>query len=281
LTLEVEPIDRPIWVRTDRVKLARVLGNLLGNAIKFTAHGHVRVGARLEADRRLVIRVADTGLGIAPDDQAFIFDEFTQLRNPARDREKGTGLGLAICKRLVEVIGGTIEVESAAGRGSTFVVTLPPSCVALRLDATLGPRESPKPERASPRGQALAGLRVLLVEDHAATRDSTAQILQDEGADVRPAVDGTTALARIEEGGADVILLDMMLPDLDGREVLRRIAGCRPDGLRAVIVMTGDLTAARLDEVRHLGADALIGKPIDVSKLIDVLQPLRIGGNGR
>jgi two-component system response regulator RegX3 len=140
----------------------------------------------------------------------------------------------------------------------------------LRLDA-------PAAEHAAEpttNGRALGGLRVLLVEDHAPTRDSTGHILRDEGAEVVEATDGRSALAAIDRGGADVLLLDMMLPDLDGREVLRRLQDGRPAGLRVVIVMTGDLTTERLDEVRHLGADALIGKPIDVGKLIGILQQL-------
>jgi signal transduction histidine kinase len=118
-----------IWLHTDRVMLARVLDNLIGNAINFTEAGRVEVGAGLASDRRVEIRVTDTGVGIAPDHLARIFDELAQLRNPARDRSKGTGLGLAISRRLVEVMGGTLTVESTPGRGSTFTVTLPPSSV--------------------------------------------------------------------------------------------------------------------------------------------------------
>jgi CheY-like chemotaxis protein/nitrogen-specific signal transduction histidine kinase len=274
LALELDPPDRPLWLRADRVKLARVLGNLVGNAIKFTDAGAVRVGAALGPDRQVVVRVADTGLGIAPEHQAYIFDEFAQLRNPARDREKGTGLGLAICKRLVEVMGGTIAVESTPQRGSTFTVTLPASCVVLRLD---GPPPAPPPPAPAADGTGLAGLRVLLVEDHAPTRESVVQLLRDEGAVVSEAADGKAALAALDRCDADVVLLDMMLPDVDGREVLRRVRDCRPAGLRALIVMTGDLTPERLDEVRRLGADVMLGKPIDVGKLIGVLKQLPQG----
>jgi signal transduction histidine kinase len=266
LALELEPPDRPLWVRTDRVKLARVLGNLIGNAIKFTDGGAVRLGATLGPDRQVVIRVADTGLGIATEHQAFIFDEFAQLRNPERDREKGTGLGLAICKRLVDIMGGTIAVESTPQRGSTFVVTLPASCVVLRLDSP-PPGDTPA-TRGSGAPDSLAGLRVLLVEDHGPTRESVAQLLRDEGATVTEAGDGKAALAALDGEQIDAVLLDMMLPDMDGREVLRSVRDRRPAGLRAVLVLTGDLTPARLDEVRRLGADVLLGKPIDVNKLM-------------
>jgi two-component system sensor histidine kinase EvgS len=278
LALAVEPPDRPVWLRADRVKLARVIANLVGNAIKFTESGEVRLAVGLDGQRRAVIRVTDTGVGIPVEHQARIFDEFAQLRNPERDRDKGTGLGLAICKRLIEVMGGEIAVASAPGRGSTFTVTLPATLVQWRLEsATLRPAPPDRP--TDPCRGRLAGLGVLLVEDHAATRDSITRLLGDEGATVRGAADGAAALAALGRGGADVLLLDMMLPDLDGREVLRRLGSTRPAGLRAVVVMTGDLTPERLAEVQELGADTLIAKPIDVEKLIDMLAGLR-GGNG-
>ena len=107
-------------------------------------------------------------------------------------------------------------------------------------------------------------MRVLLVEDHAATGEGTARLLADEGATVVEASDGRAALELVRRGDIDVILLDMMLPDFDGREVLKAIQSRRPPGLKGVLVLTGDLTQERLDEVRRLVGDALIGKPIDV-----------------
>jgi signal transduction histidine kinase/ActR/RegA family two-component response regulator len=270
LTLDLDLPERPLWVRTDRVKLARVLGNLVGNAVKFTESGAVRLSAALGPERQVLIRVEDTGLGIAPEHQAFIFDEFAQLRNPARDREKGTGLGLAICKRLVEIMGGTISVESTPQRGSTFTVTLPASCVVMRLGGPVTTGGSPTTNGDG--AATLRGLRVLLVEDHHPTRESVAEILRNEGATVTEAGDGKSALAALDREQADVLLLDMMLPDLDGREVLRSVRDRRPAGLRAVLVLTGDLTPERLDEVRRLGADVLLGKPIDVNRLITDLR---------
>ncbi len=274
LSLEVEPPARPIWLRADRVKLARILGNLISNAIKFTDHGTVRVSAALGAERQVVIRVADTGHGIAAEHQGYIFDEFAQLRNPARSRDQGTGLGLAICKRLVEVMGGAVAVESTPQVGSTFTVTLPATCVVLRLDgASAVPSEPQGPAAAG--ANVLRGLRILLVEDHPVTRETTAQILRDEGAEVVEAADGRSGLDELRCERTEVLLLDMMLPDMDGRELLRNVRDRCPAGLRAIIVMTGDVTPERLDEVRRLGADALIEKPIDVTRLIGILQQLR------
>jgi signal transduction histidine kinase len=276
LALVVEPPQRPLWLRTDRVKLARIIGNLVGNAIKFTQAGSVRLSAALDSDRHLHIRVSDTGPGIPPEHVNHIWDEFAQLRNPARDREKGTGLGLAICKRMIEVMGGSIGVESTVGRGSVFTVTLPPSCVVLHLDGSLrGGTAECSGERPSSRATALTGMRVLLVEDHTTTREGTAQLLRDEGAEVVEAMDGAAALQKLQQGPFEVVLLDMMLPDLDGREILKRIGGKRPPGLKAVVVMSGDLTNERLEEVKRRGADAFVGKPIDVPKVIGILRTLR------
>jgi signal transduction histidine kinase len=118
-----------IMVRTDRVKLSRILGNLINNAIKFTDHGSVKVAAERVEGGSIRIAVQDTGPGIAPENQERIFDEFFQLRAPGRDSSKGSGLGLAICRRLIEAMGGTITVQSAVGQGSTFTVALPASTV--------------------------------------------------------------------------------------------------------------------------------------------------------
>lgn len=272
LHLTLEPLERPIWLRTDRVKLARILNNLVGNAIKFTEKGEVRVSAALtlDQDRRVLLRVTDTGVGIPPEHAFRIFDEFAQLHNPARDRNKGTGLGLAICQRLIEVIGGTITMDSQVGQGSTFTVVLPASCITLRMGSNQSQTHLPRSAEMS--NTALAGLRVLLVEDHHATREGTARLLLGEGATVIEACDGHSALEQVQSGCADVLLLDMMLPDLDGREVLRTLQRERPPGLKGVLVLTGDHTPERLDEVRRLGADAFIGKPIDVLALTEALK---------
>ena len=126
LSLDVEHCDKSLWLRADRIKLGRVMGNLLGNAIKFTDHGSIHVKSKLDGGP-IEITVRDTGIGITPENQTRIFDEFFQLSDPARS--KGSGLGLAISKRLVEAMGGKISVASAPGEGSTFTVTLPRSAV--------------------------------------------------------------------------------------------------------------------------------------------------------
>ncbi len=275
LQLILEPLERPIWVHTDRVKLGRVLGNLLGNGIKFTSQGSVILSASIlpHPDRRLVICVTDTGIGIEPEQLSQIFDEFAQLHNPERDRSKGTGLGLAICKRLVEVMGGQIAVQSQPNKGTVFQVILSSATVVVRLDATYGtPLVEHMSKAASSSSLRLAGLHVLLVEDHASTRDGTARILRQEGAVVTEAHDGRAALDALKSVKIQVVLLDMMLPDVDGREVLKEIQSNPPVGLKGILVLTGDLTRERLSEIKQFGADGLIGKPVDIFKLISALE---------
>jgi signal transduction histidine kinase len=135
LSLDIEEPEPPVWLRTDRIKLSRVLGNLVGNAIKFTEAGAVTISAALTAERAPMIRVRDTGVGISDDNLRRIFDEYGQLGNPRRDSNKGWGLGLAISRRLVGVMGGTLTVQSEANRGTTFSVLLPASCIREQIVA--------------------------------------------------------------------------------------------------------------------------------------------------
>lgn len=129
LFLELQQAAPAIWLRADRIKLARVVGNMVGNAIKFTAQGGVTICSALTPEGAPVIRVTDTGVGMSPDSVRRIFDEYGQLGNPERDSTKGWGLGLAISRRLAGVMGGNIAVESERDRGTTFSVHLPASCM--------------------------------------------------------------------------------------------------------------------------------------------------------
>lgn len=136
LRLEVEVPDQPIWLRTDRVKLARVISNLIGNAIKFTQTGSVAVSVGVTAES-VRIRVQDTGAGIAKEHLDHIFDEFAQFHNEMRNHDEGWGLGLPICRRLIAALGGGISVESRPGLGSIFIVNLPSRC-HVEAPETLG-----------------------------------------------------------------------------------------------------------------------------------------------
>jgi len=142
LWLRPEVPAYPIRVRTDRVKLVRIVGNLVGNAVKFTRTGGVTVAAALDPTNTPLICVRDTGIGIAPDQVGRVFGEFVQLGNPESDPGQGCGLGLTICHRLVEALGGSIAVESQPGIGSEFTVRLPAACV-VKTPEPAGDGEGP------------------------------------------------------------------------------------------------------------------------------------------
>ena len=248
------------------MKLERVLTNLISNAIKFTSTGEVRTEVDELADGSVQIRVRDTGPGVPPEHLLRIFDEFFQLRSPDRDISKGAGLGLAISRRLVDAMGGQIAVESALDQGSTFIVTLPGSVVVP------GPATEPAiSDCAADDGERLQGLRILLVEDHAGTRRAASRLLSGEGAVVTEAADGVSALRLAHESSPQVLLLDMMLPDMDGREVLKAIQANRPATLQRILVLTGDMTEERNREIQRLGADVLVPKPVDIERLLTIL----------
>jgi signal transduction histidine kinase/ActR/RegA family two-component response regulator len=276
LDFEAELPEPPVWLRTDRVKLGRVIANLLGNAIKFTPRGEVRLRSEKMGDGGVRILVTDTGVGIGPEHRTRVFDEFYQLRNPERDRNKGTGLGLAISKRLVDAIGGTLEVQSTVGEGSTFSITLPSSMISAKREAIAGlesgigmPLKTDSPPR---RGQnSLRGAKILVIEDHHGTRSATAQILQSEGAEVFQAADGRSGLKVLREQPPHILLLDLMLPDIDGKQVLAELRKNRPQELRLILVLTGDLVSSHEDELKAMGVDAVCPKPVDIPCLLSIL----------
>lgn len=258
-----------IWLRADRLKLARVVGNLIGNAIKFTEAGSVRVECLRLPDGGAAIRVIDTGVGVAPEHLERIFDEFYQLRNPERDRTKGTGLGLAICKRLVETMGCEITAQSELGKGSTFTIFIPQHMI---IPAPAQPAAAVGAQSAKLGGGALAGLHILLVEDHQMTRKATAQLLASEGAIVMQADGGRAAIHMLAHESPQVLLLDLMLPDVDGSEVLRLLEDNRPKSLKCILAVSGDVSPARQEQIRQLGADGLVAKPVDLAQLIDAIR---------
>jgi signal transduction histidine kinase/ActR/RegA family two-component response regulator len=269
--------DQSCWVLTDRVKLGRVIANLLENGVKFTTAGEVRVQMGIAKDGRVRIEVADTGPGIAGENLPHVFDEFFQLQNPERNASKGSGLGLAICRRLVEALGGTIAAESVFGAGATFVVTLP-AVVAIP------PPQDAHPGTVESRSR-LPGLRVVVAEDHELTRAACVQLLRAEGAIVTEARDGFEALQAIEVDNPQVLLLDLMMPRLDGLDVLRRLRDDRPATLERILVVTGGRRVREAPELRELGADAVMLKPIDPARLIHVLRGMTgrstsVRGNG-
>ncbi len=265
LMVRLDP-DLPRHVCGDPDRLAQVVTNLLGNAIKFTPSGHVVLDvARAEAaDGAALLRVEvrDTGIGIPPDQQAAVFDTFSQVDGSSTREHEGTGLGLAISRSLVEMMGGEIGVASEPGRGSCFWFTVPlVEAGEPAEDARLGM-------------PALVGARVLVVDDNATNRVIVQEILSSWGMDAIPAVSGEDALCALRtacRGGRpyDLVLLDQQMPRMDGLEVLRRIR--EDEAMRAVPVVLLSSLEFRGKALGDAAAspDAVLTKPIFRSDLFD------------
>jgi signal transduction histidine kinase/ActR/RegA family two-component response regulator len=252
-----------LWLRTDPMQLERILRNLLENAIRFTDAGRVTLSAQ-RSGNDAVISVRDTGSGIPEVEHSRVFEEFYQLQNPGRDRSKGLGLGLSIVKRLVELLGYRVQLQSAPGRGSTFTVTLPGAV-----------SEGPSVARAEPPAAAadVAGLRVLVIEDDAEARRALELTLQGWRCTPVVAASLDDALARLSEGQEiDVILSDLRLAGgasgIEAVKALRRNLGPVPAAL-----VTGDTGEERLLELRASGLPVL-HKPVKAEALRALLHRL-------
>lgn len=263
LRLEIDPALAEV-VLGDRRALHQVVLNLAGNAVKFTARGFVAVRARGLARSmgrcRLRLEIEDSGIGIAEEAQRRIFAEFTQADESITRRFGGTGLGLAICRRLVELQGGSIGVRSQPGEGSTFW------CELEYAVSTTAPQALPGPATPIRRRR----LRLLVVEDVELNRCIAGTLLEDEGHELRFAVDGYGALELHEREDFDAVLLDIHLPDLDGMEVARRIRR-HPDARKAhvrIVALTASVTTDEVGRYREAGVDAVVGKPFDFDELI-------------
>jgi signal transduction histidine kinase len=264
------------FIVADRFKLAQILHNLVGNAVKFTPEGgSIKIRTYQEAEGRkqradgggeeadeaallpsaecrlpsVVIEVEDTGIGIRPENLETVFEAFYQVDGSETRAQGGTGLGLALVRKLVELHGGWVWAESAGpGQGSRFVVRLP------RL-------EVPKAKR------------ILLVEDEALIRIPMASALESAGFAVEGAATGADALAVMEAEAFDLLILDVVLPDMEGWEILRRVREAEEVRTLPVLVVTG-LEGLNAEQALALGADEFLTKPVSPRVLVDTVTRL-------
>ena len=249
-------------VYSDEGKISQILRNLISNALKFTERGEVRVTARAEEADLVVFAVADTGIGIDPADQARIFEEFTQLEHRLQSHVKGTGLGLPLSRRLAELLGGTLGVESVPGLGSTFTLRLPQRYVSFR-----GERDAPFEWAAEP-----GRLPLLVVEDAPDAQYFYEKVLRSSAYQIYPAYalhEAETALEHIQPAA---IILDIGLGPENGWDLLIRLRRHpRTSGTPIVVTSSGDDRARAIG----LGADAYLAKPIERRSLLETLTRLQ------
>ncbi|HLO66459.1 MAG TPA: response regulator [Holophaga sp.] len=242
----------------DPTKVRQVLLNLLGNACKFTRNGRIALEAGLDAEgARAVFTVTDTGIGIAPDQIERIFSEFIQADDSTTRRFGGTGLGLSLSRKFCQMMGGDIRVRSGLGEGSTFTVVLP-----LRGSAAPARGEVP------PAPLAASGRTVLLVDDDPDLRDTLGRILARDGYQVLIAKDGPEGLRVARESRPGIIVLDVILPGMDGWEVL---AALKADPAVADIPVVMHTILDDVQKGLSLGAVDFLGKPFERDRLGEVL----------
>jgi signal transduction histidine kinase/CheY-like chemotaxis protein len=255
-----EPEGVPaLW--SDEAKIGQILRNLISNALKFTERGDVRVSAHASSDgERVMVSVADTGIGIAPADQERIFLEFGQVDGPVQRRVKGTGLGLALSRKLAEILGGTLTVRSVPGQGSTFTLAVP----RVYSAPPPVPEEPPAPPVPALPGRASSARRgvALIIDDEETARYALASRLADIPVDVVEAGDVRDGLRLARELRPAAIFLDLVMPEMLGFEVLERL---RDDAatlkVPVVVVTSKELTPEEESRLAAQGA-ALLSKDV-------------------
>jgi len=258
-------VDDVSTLYSDKEKIYQVLLNLLSNAVKFTETGVITVSVHCE-DERIAFSVQDTGIGIAASERENIFDEFRQVDGSTTRQHEGTGLGLAICRRLALLLGGEISVESIPGEGSTFALSLPlrfpePEARSLELRASsallTGKHVSPSPVST--------GQTVLVVDDEPGVCELLSGFLVASGYEVVTTQDGAEALRLAEELHPFAITLDVLMPNMDGWEVLAKLKGSESTADIPVIVVSVSEDRATGNA---LGATAFVVKPITKELLL-------------
>ena len=270
-----EPLQNP-YVMTEPVRIREILVNILNNAVKFTKDGgtiRFDAGGRPGVDAQHIVicyRIKDTGIGMSEDFQEKIFDEFAQEENGARTQYKGTGLGMPISKKYIELMGGTITVDSRKGVGTTFTVEIP-------MELT----NAEKVEKTKPLVQHndLKGIKVLLAEDNDLNAELATMLLEDLGMTVTRAADGQEVVdlfAEYPAGTYDIILMDIMMPKMDGHQVAKAIRAMyadRPDAEEIpIIALSANAFSEDVQASLDAGMNGHVSKPLNMEEVTKVIE---------
>jgi CheY-like chemotaxis protein len=268
----------PAQVRTDPQRLRQVLVNLLGNAIKFTDRGTVRlrVGLGVRGDRReLRFCVSDTGIGMTPEQQSRLFQPFTQMDGSATRRFGGTGLGLTISRELAHLLGGDITVRSAPGVGSEFTAVIDPGGLDGVPMVEPGASTHVQSTRADGTPNIAIPARVLVAEDGPDNQALILHYLKKAGANATIVENGQAALDAVARSGEerspfDVILMDMQMPVMDGYDATRRLRDLGFAG--AIVALTAHAMEGDRERCLSAGCDAFVPKPLDRHQLLETIR---------
>jgi PAS domain S-box-containing protein len=264
LDLQDEGSGDGLVIAIDPDRIRQILLNLVSNAVKFTVRGGVTLRTSYDHGAQVLgIDVIDTGVGVADDKLALLFQRFSQIDGSLTRAHSGTGLGLAICKGLVEAMGGQIGVESGPGVGSRFWFRVPAPLASGAVGAAEGQVAGQPP---------LDGVRVLVVDDHPTNRELARLFLAGAGADIVEACDGQEAVELARDWPFDVILMDLHMPRLDGADALRRIRGAPgPNDTTPIVAFTADTGAELTNRLLAEGFDEVVAKPLDAQALLGAL----------
>ena len=270
-----EPLQNP-YVMTEPVRIREILVNILNNAVKFTKDGgtiRFDAGNRPGVDAQHIVicyRIKDTGIGMSEDFQKKLFDEFAQEENGVRTQYKGTGLGMPISKKYIELMGGTITVDSRKGVGTTFTVEIP-------MELT----NAEKVEKTKPLVQHndLKGIKVLLAEDNELNAELATMLLEDLGMTVTRAADGQEVVdlfAEYPAGTYDIILMDIMMPKMDGHQAAKAIRAMyadRPDAEEIpIIALSANAFSEDVQASQDAGMNGHVSKPLNMEEVTKVIE---------
>jgi len=275
-------------ITTDEHRVQQVLKNLLSNALKFTERGTVslqvgvaQAGSRFanpglaDAEGVVVFSVSDTGIGIKADQLMVIFEAFQQADGTTSRRYGGTGLGLSISREIARLLGGEIQVTSTAGVGSTFSLLLPTTTARTSAVPAAAERlELPVVRRpVDAHSTDLAGRKVLIVDDDIRNLYALTSALEEHGLDVVCADRGREGIALLESTtGVELVLMDIMMPDMDGYEAIRAIRAKPAFEQLAIVALTAKAMRGDREDSLAAGASDYVTKPVDIEQLLDTLR---------
>jgi len=272
----VIPEELPIVLGGDAVRLGQILLNLTSNAIKFTEQGAIRISLQLveNLEETVIIefRIKDTGIGIPADKHQKVFDFFEQVTNDTSRRYAGTGLGLSIVKRLVELQGGEVSLDSIVGSGSDFYFRLPFARVTEQVSRKTQQLLSALPDIQLETGK---GVRILVVEDNPINQLLVIKLLEKRGYETTVAENGKIAIDEYEKSNFDIILMDLQMPELDGYEatrIIRMMEGHK--GEIPIVAMTAHTIKGELEKCADIGMNDYISKPFDSTELYQKIEML-------
>ncbi len=259
----------PTFIIGDQNRLSQVIFNLLGNAIKFTQYGEVKLKAYVQKNKSLRFEISDTGIGIAPDKVQSLFNPFKQVDESMTRRFGGTGLGLAICKKIIELMNGTIGVESTLGAGSTFWFVIPPK-LPSRDASIINVKSIVKTDHKNSEERKY---RILLAEDSKVNQFIIKKMLENLGHQVTLADNGLMAVEQVEQDEPDLVLMDLQMPELNGIDATRRIIRYHP--LLIVLALTANVSQEERIECRDAGMLDVVSKPVTIESLKTMFQTFR------